>query len=172
MLVAPRPDFLATAEERVMREQIAALEQTVRKSGGAQAAQARIERLKGVLHWRIHTGYDQRLTDAYKNLRALDAVIAALKEQYDAYVRTRQAATQSYEGYERSLTRLRGRVREAQERVQTLMARQGHMLEVMAVNELELRTQRLEEYQIKARFALADSYDRAVKAQTEGGAAP
>jgi hypothetical protein len=172
MLVAPRPDFLATAEERVMREQIAALEQTVRKSGGAQAAQARIERLKGVLHWRIHTGYDQRLTDAYKNLRALDAVIAALKEQYGAYVRTRQAATQSYEGYERSLTRLRGRVREAQERVQTLMARQGHMLEVMAVNELELRTQRLEEYQIKARFALADSYDRAVKAQTEGGAAP
>ena len=47
------------------------------------------------------------------------------------------------------------------------MARQGHMIEVMAINELELRRQRLEEYQIKARFAMAESYDRASKAMQE-----
>jgi hypothetical protein len=53
------------------------------------------------------------------------------------------------------------------------MARQGHMLEVMAVTELEQRRQRLDEYQIQARFAMAESYDRAVKAQQQavGGAA-
>jgi hypothetical protein len=45
------------------------------------------------------------------------------------------------------------------------MARQGHILEVMAVNELSGRRDRLAEYQIKARFALADSYDRAARAQ-------
>ena len=45
------------------------------------------------------------------------------------------------------------------------MARQGHMLEVMAVNELTRRRERLEEFQVKARFALADSYDRASRAQ-------
>ncbi|WP_455207584.1 hypothetical protein, partial [Kaarinaea lacus] len=37
----------------------------------------------------------------------------------------------------------------------------------MAVNELEQRRQRLEEYQVKARFAMAESYDRATKAKQE-----
>jgi hypothetical protein len=35
----------------------------------------------------------------------------------------------------------------------------------MAENELTSRRDRLAEYQIKARFALADSYDRATRAQ-------
>jgi hypothetical protein len=48
------------------------------------------------------------------------------------------------------------------------MARQGHMLEVMAVNELARRRERLAEFQIKARFAMADSYDRAAKAPDPG----
>ena len=42
-----------------------------------------------------------------------------------------------------------------------LIARQGNMLEIMAVNELTKRRERLAEFQIKARFAMADSYDRA-----------
>ena len=172
MLVSPRPDFLATAQERVVRLKLAQIEQGAKKYPSAQAAdiQARVDRLKGVLRWRIYTGYDQRLTDAYRHLQQLDSVIAALRTQYRSYVRTRQAASQSYQGYDDGLKRLRVRVLDVQERVKTLMARQGHMLEVMAINELEQRTQRLEEYQVKARFALADSYDRAVKAQlNEGG---
>ena len=170
MLVSPRPDFLASADERIVRERLVDIEKAVKKNAGPQAAaqQERINRLKGVLHWQILTGYDQRLTDAYKNLQGLNEVIAALKKQYLSYVRARQAAAQSYEGYNDGLRRLRVRVLDAQDQVKTLMARQGHMLEVMAINELELRIQRLAEYQVKARFALADSYDRAVKAQ-EGG---
>ncbi|MCK4708676.1 MAG: hypothetical protein KAU21_08670, partial [Gammaproteobacteria bacterium] len=37
----------------------------------------------------------------------------------------------------------------------------------MAINELDSRRKRLEEYQIKARFALAESYDRAMKAEID-----
>jgi hypothetical protein len=171
MLVSPRPDFLATADERILRLKLSEIEQGAKKYPAAEAAalQARINRLRGVLRWRINTAYDQRLTEAYKHLQQLDTVIAALRVQYRSYVRTRQAAAQSYEGYEDGLKRLRVRLLDAQERVKTLMARQGHMMEVMAINELEQRTQRLEEFQIKARFALADSYDRAVKAQTGEG---
>jgi len=40
----------------------------------------------------------------------------------------------------------------------------------MAVNELSKRRDRLDEFQVKARFALADSYDRASKAQLRKGA--
>jgi hypothetical protein len=59
----------------------------------------------------------------------------------------------------------RARITAARENVRDLMARQGHMLEIMAVNELTKRRDRLEELQIKARFAMADSYDRAMKDQ-------
>ncbi len=57
-------------------------------------------------------------------------------------------------------------------KVETLMARQGHMLEVMAVSQLEKRRQRLEESQVKARFAMAESYDRATMSQAPKAEAP
>jgi hypothetical protein len=170
MLVAPRPDFLASAEERVMRGQLDAIEKRARNRSGKidPAIQERLQRLRGILSFNIHTGYHQRLTDAYKHLQELDTVIAALKKQYSSFVHTRQAASQSYEGYDATLSRLRARMLETREKSRTLMARQGHLLEQMALHELEQRITRLEEYQVKARFAMADSYDRAVKAQEAG----
>ena len=45
------------------------------------------------------------------------------------------------------------------------MARQGYVLEQVAVKELIARRGRLEKFGDKARFALADSYDRAAKMQ-------
>jgi hypothetical protein len=82
-------------------------------------------------------------------------------------VRTRQAATQSYEGYDDVILRQRSLIRAAREKVGDLMARQGHMLETMAVNELTARRERLAEFQVKARFGMADSYDRATRAQIQ-----
>jgi len=169
MLVVPRPDYLATSGERIISQRIAALERRL-TSGGAVPSKEdarRIRRLRGILHWNIHTRYDERLTEAHQHLKNLNDEVALLKRQYTSFVRTRQAATQSYQGYKDGLRRQRVRIREAREQVDTLMARQGHMLETMAVNVLSRRRERLAEFQIKARFAMADSYDRATRAQTQ-----
>ena len=45
------------------------------------------------------------------------------------------------------------------------MAKQGHLIETVAIDELKTRRARLEVYQTQARYAVADSYDRAAKAQ-------
>ncbi len=127
----------------------------------------RISRLRGVLLWNISTEYDQRLTDAYKDLRDSNEAVDRLKKQYNAFVRTRQAATQSYEGYDDVIRREHSQIASAREKVKVLMARQGNTLETMTVNELTKRRERLEQFRITARFAIADSYDRASKAQTE-----
>jgi hypothetical protein len=168
MLVAPRPDYLATAEERIFGEQIAHLEQALYAGGAAvpPEIEARIRRLRGILDWNIYTEYDQRFTEAHKNLRELNQVVELLKMQYTSFVRNRQAATQSYEGYDDVIRRQRLLIQAAEEKVKELMARQGNMLETMAVNELTKRRERLEEFQVKARFALADSYDRATRAES------
>jgi hypothetical protein len=169
MLTAPRPDYLATAEERIATEKIGRLEQALAANGGTapEEIKDRISRLRGVLLWNISTEYDQRLTDAYKDLRDLNEVVDWLKKQYNAFVRTRQAATQSYQGYGDVIRRERNLIASAREKVKVLMARQGNTLEIMAAHELIRRRERLEQFQINARFAIADSYDRASKAQTE-----
>jgi hypothetical protein len=169
MLVVPRPDYLATGEERVIGERIALLERTLTAGGTAVPgeAEARLKRLRGALHWNIYTQYDSRFTEAYKHLRDLNREVDLLKRQYNAFVRTRQAATQSYEGYDDVIDRQRSLIGKGREKVGELMARQGHMLETMAVNELTARRERLAEFQTKARFTMADSYDRATRAQTQ-----
>ena len=167
MLVVPRPDYLATSEERVIGEKIDRLERRITVGGVSEPGEiaARIHRLRGVLKWNIITDYDRRFTEAYTHLQDLNGEIDQLKKQYAAFVRTRQAATQSYQGYGDTIRRQRILIREASETVRLLMARQGHLLELMAVNELSRRRDRLAEFQIKARFAMADSYDRSTRAQ-------
>jgi hypothetical protein len=171
ILTAPRPALLATADERVALERLRKIETALKRASGPEftAQQARVQHLQGVLTWRLYTEYPERLTQAHKNLRALNENVAVLQAQYTAYVRARQAAVHSYAGYDQSIQRLRTRVGQALERVNTLLARQGHVIEAVAIDELNTRRQRLEAYQVQARYAVADSYDRATKERATGG---
>ncbi|MBE0500582.1 MAG: hypothetical protein IBX47_03995 [Desulfuromonadales bacterium] len=174
MLLMPRPDALATAAERIIAAQLTRLEQTVAASGQKvdNAISARIKRLRGLLLWSLQTGYDQRLTEAYTDLQELNQKIDVLGRQYTAFVRSRQTAIQSYQGYDETIRLQQVRIEEALIKVQELMAEQGNRLEIMAVNELTLRRERLEELRVKARFAMADSYDRASRVQEKRGVKP
>lgn len=167
ILVAPRPELLATADERIALNQIQALERAVERIPEAErpALDERIRRLKGVLTWTLRTEYPERLTEAHKHLRELQADVDVLTSKYDGFVRTRQAAVHSYEGYGAPISRLRTRVQGALQQVNMLMARQGTLIEAVAIEELKSRATRLETYQAQARYAVADSYDRATKAQ-------
>lgn len=166
MRVAPRPDYLMTAEERITLEKITELERTLKSKGKlSDAVEARIKRLRGVLDWKIYTEYDQRFTEAFQHLNDLNHEVEQLKKQYASFVRTRQAATQSYEGYNGTIKTQRSRIKKAMKNVNELMKYQGNMLEAMAVNELTARRERLAEFQTKARFATAESYDRATRDQ-------
>lgn len=169
MLISPRPEYLATSTEREALDIINALSEIGVSNPAAidEDLGRRIKRMRGILLWRVNSEYDQRLTDAYNNLVSLDEIIKELKIRYHSFIRTRQAATQSYEGYTIPIRQLRTRLFSAQRKLKGVMAKQGRMIETMAINELDRRRKRLEEYQIKARFALAESYDRATKAQLD-----
>src|SRR5882672_3832890 len=171
MLTAPRPDYLATAEEQIASERVARIEKELGNSNDPEslALRPRAARLRGVLTWRLETEYNDRLTAAYVHLNELNAPLDALTRQYDAFVRTRQAATHSYVGYDIQIARLRERVDEALQRVDVLIARQGHMIETVATNQLEARRERLVAQQTEARFGVADSYDRAARLRSDAG---
>lgn len=167
MLTKPQPKFLATREEQAILQRIEQIETQLAGSETpfAQSSMQRLARLKGMLTWTLETEFHDRLTKFDENLRGLDGAMAILQEEYDQYVRARQAATHSYVDYERPIDRLRAQARKSVDKIDQLMARQGHLLELVAVEELLARRDRLENYGDKARFALADSYDRATQAQ-------
>jgi tetratricopeptide (TPR) repeat protein len=169
MLTAPRPEYLSTAEERTALDRIELIEKQLGESDSPEslAVRQRTARLRGALMWKLQTEYQERLTAAHVHLNELNAYVTALTEQYDAFVRARQAATHSYVGYDVQISRLGQRVSEAQQRVEILMARQGHMIETVAIEQLQARRERLVAQQTEARFGVADSYDRASRAQGE-----
>jgi hypothetical protein len=162
LLTTPRPEFLATPEERSMFDRLEELE---RHAGDNEWVKQRIKRLKGVLAFRLETEYHERFTEFDTNLRNLDEAMAVAQAQYDQYVRVRQAATHSYQGYDKPINHLRVDSSNAILKIDQLMARQGHLLEQVAIEELAARRKRLENFGDKARFALADSYDRATQVQ-------
>jgi Flp pilus assembly protein TadD len=169
MLIARRPDYLAHSDERAAQDLLARMRVSLDANPKSDTPEARerIRRLQGVLHWQINVDYDQRLTETFERLRELDDDIDKLNKLYRSFVRTRQAATQSYEGYDIPIRQFRSRLQQGEIKLNGIMARQGRMLEVLAINELDRRRKKLEDYQIKARFALAESYDRATKKQQQ-----
>ncbi|MET0535625.1 MAG: tetratricopeptide repeat protein [Steroidobacter sp.] len=169
LLIEPRPDLLATADERIVLENIRNIERALHDATGPEVPQLtqRLRRLKGTMTWSLHSNYAERLTEAHAHLKALNADLAVMNERYQEFVRARQAAVHSYSGYDDTIARLRTQSREALETINQLMKQQGHLIETVAVAELQARQQRLEAYQTQARYAVADSYDRASKAQAQ-----
>jgi hypothetical protein len=167
LLTAPRPDLLATGEEQQLALWIEGAEARLGDAGDPQSEEIRrrVRRLKGLLAFTLDTQYQARLTDAHAHLRALESDVATLTARYASFVRTRQAATHSYVGYDDTIASLRERASGALERLSALQTRQGELLERVAIAELESRRERLESALNQARFAFADGYDRAAKAQ-------
>jgi predicted negative regulator of RcsB-dependent stress response/regulator of replication initiation timing len=166
MLRDPSPERLATAEEHAQREALHRLRDRVADhpdDARTTALNARIDRLEGILVWRLESEYHERLTAVNEHLLALESDVAALHAKYEDFVRTRQAATHSYVGYTDRIATLRERVTVALAEIDSLKARQGERLEEVATAALEARRDQLAAYQNQARFAFADSYDRAAK---------
>src|SRR5262249_10963640 len=122
ILTAPRPELLATADERIDLNRIRALRAALQRADGPDRAalQMRLERLQGVLTWRLYTEYPERLTRAHEHLRELNQDVEVLQARYDAFVRARQAAVHSYMGYDQSIRGLRTRVSASLDHVNTL----------------------------------------------------
>ncbi|MFK7895781.1 MAG: tetratricopeptide repeat protein [Myxococcota bacterium] len=166
MLTAPDPELLATAKEQATRRALIQLRDQLDRIAdqpGATRQMRRANRMLGLLSWRLETTYHDRLTAVHAHLAELNIEIEKLETQYESFVRTRQAAAHSYVGYGETIRGLEGRVRLELDEIESARARQGKILEEVAVRELERRRERLRAHQNKARFAFADSYDRAAK---------
>src|SRR4030095_8171833 len=86
-LTSPRPEYLATTEERNALDRIALMEKQLGDSDSPEslALRERAARLRGAITWRLETEYNERLTAAHVHLKELNAPVDALKSQYDTF---------------------------------------------------------------------------------------
>lgn len=164
------PKALATSSELKLERLLSKLEsrlQQLSPHAGTRAALLRVERMKGALYWNIYTQFEERLDRAYHNLADLEHSIEDLKRREASVIRFKREAYQSYEGYEMPFRRLDTRLSELKRHLVATQEQQGRYLEKRAVLELDQRRKKLADYQVKARFALAESYDRAIQKQKQ-----
>lgn len=123
------------------------------------------QRLTGLLYWQINTEYENRLSRAHRNLRQLDKMLENTRKTQAMLLRSKSEAALSYQGYDRALTDLKARLDYLKNKIAGLKAHQGQYMERRATSELRRRKWRLQRYRTKARFALAESYDHALRSQ-------
>ena len=132
----------------------------------------RLALVKGVLLFRLDDAYSARLWEQHRSLKDLNL---ALHEAQSRWIRVEQARrnvpTNTGE-FAARVAALKARIDALSVRLAATEQQQADYLERVAVNELEDQKSRLATYQIQARFALADMYDRSAHAAAAPAKAP
>ena len=160
--------FFITQAELGMEKQLIEIDQKLSRlstQAGIRQARARVARLQGVLDWRINSEFALRLNAAQQQLKVLDKLLTLLNERYQNVLEVKRQAYQSYSANDASLDQFSRRLQVLRDNASALILRQATYLEKAVVQELEIRRARLVDYRVKARFALAESYDRFTRKQ-------
>ena len=168
------PMVFATASERATLRRLKKTRRRIDRLAsqpGKDILQRKQALLEGVLRWNIDTGYENRLSSAFTHLRELDKEIAAARQSEIQLVKAKAEAALTYQGYDQALNQLHQRLVYLKDRTEGLIAHQGQFMERRAVSELIRRKSRLLRYRTKARFAMAEAYDLAIRAQAKKGIA-
>jgi len=158
---------LATESERAQLDLLDAVDaELARHAGDASYDEAREKaRLaRGVLVWKLDSEWKVRSWQANRALRELNATVYDARTRETASGRAREGAPEKNAALGRRVERVSPRIVALAVRVDEAKAAQGRHLAEIAVRELEEQRQRLDEYSVQARYALATIYDRAAAA--------
>jgi Flp pilus assembly protein TadD len=120
--------------------------------------------MKGVMYWRLSESFKARLWNERRSVKELEG---ELKETQRRAVLVRQARAGTpltTGGYASRVAALRARIDELHQRLAEVADKQNGFLQSLAIRELEGQKQRIETYEVQARYELAAIYDRASNA--------
>jgi tetratricopeptide (TPR) repeat protein len=117
--------------------------------------------LKGVMYWRLSQSFRARLWNERRAVKELEANIKDTQKQTVLVTQARQTVPANDGGFAQRVGGVRARIDELQTRLAETSQKQNLYLQQLAIRELELQKQRIETYQIQARYELAAIYDKA-----------
>ena len=117
--------------------------------------------LKGVMYWRLSQSFRARLWNERRAVKELEASIKDTQKEALLVKQARQTVPASDGGFSDRVSAVRARIDQLQERLAETSEKQNRYLQLLAIRELEAQKQRIETYQVQARYELAAIYDKA-----------
>jgi Tetratricopeptide repeat len=129
------------------------------------ALRDKLRLIKGVLEWDLREAFPERLYQQQRELQDLDKLLADSQSLWLRVERARRSAPTTTGDFAQRIDGLQERLSALRARLEAAGLAQQQLLADIAVDELQTQQQRISEYEVQARFALATIYDRAA----EGG---
>jgi hypothetical protein len=158
---------LGTPEQREQWQRIADLEILLAAQPGDEATAALRDKLrlvKGVLDWDLREAYPERLYQQRRELKSLDQLLADSQGLWLRVEEARRTAPTTTGDFAQRVAALQARLESLRSRLVQAGAAQEQLLAGIAIGELEAQRERLADYEVQARFALATIYDQAAEA--------
>ena len=164
------PMALATLKEQQQWDRLQQVQATLQ----TLPANARLDRirdkarwLQGVLYWQIQADQRQRLWDIDKRLQALETGIDEARRRHARLLGALDEVRAGFDGYDSRIEALRQRILDLLPAIRQARTGTSEHLQRLALQELEVRKQRLVSYRSQARYALARNYDLLARQQPE-----
>jgi len=128
--------------------------------------------MKGVMYWRLSESFKARLWNERRSVKELEVSLKDTQKRALAVRQARIGVPASTGDYGSRVAKLRGRIDDLQLRISDVSEKQNQFLQQLAIRELEGQKQRIDTYEIQARYELAAIYDRAANPPSPAPPAP
>jgi tetratricopeptide (TPR) repeat protein len=159
---------LGTPEQRAQWARIESIESAVAADPGnaeLAALQEKLRLIKGVLSWDLRQSWGDRVYQQRRELRELDKSLGEMASRWLRVEQARKSAPTTTGDFAARIATLQERMTGLRARLAGAADSQNSLLANIAVSELEAQKQRIADYEVQARFALATIYDRAAEPQ-------
>jgi hypothetical protein len=126
--------------------------------------QEKLHLIRGVLFWDLRSSYRDRLYAERRELKDLDKALAEANNRWLRVQQARQIAPTTTGDFAARIASLQARMSALRASLAKESTAQVDLLGQIAIDELQAQQQRIKDYEIQARFALATIYDRASEA--------
>ncbi|MGO8972823.1 MAG: tetratricopeptide repeat protein [Steroidobacteraceae bacterium] len=117
--------------------------------------------MKGVVYWKLAESFKARVWNERRSVKELAASLKETQKRTLLVQQARQSIPSDNGEYAARVADVRERMDRLRDRLESVAEDQNLFLQSLAVDELERQKQRIETYQVQARYALASIYDRA-----------
>jgi hypothetical protein len=125
-----------------------------------QEMRERVHLLKGVMFWRLSQSFQARLWNERRAVNEVESALIETQKRDLAVQQARQDMPNNDSGFAVRVSAMEDRIALMQRRLDDLSAQQNRYLQDLAIRELAAQKQRIEIYQIQARYELAAIYDK------------
>jgi hypothetical protein len=126
---------------------------------------------KGVMYWRLSESFKARLWNERRSVKELQGSLLETQKRAVLLRQARSGTPANTGAFAGRVGAMRARMDRLQDRLSALTDKQSHYLQDIAIAELGRQKQRIETYEVQARFELAAIYDKTANPNEKPGAA-